>query len=303
MVTRLKIADQIFSLEDVDYLVLAGPTAVGKTDLVNSIQEQVAIEVISADTRQVYRGMNIGTATPDDGLLKAIPHHFINELDPDTVWSAGSFYRQARERIGEILERGRLPLVVGGAGLYLEALRHGLFEASRSSPEIRLRYERRLAEIGAQALWQELHAIDPVYAETFSSNDHKKLVRAMEIYAETGMPPSEAFQTGQSEFEQRDLFLVLSRPREVLYQRINERVEQMLADGLVQECQLLLTNGFGPELYPLRTIGYKEVFSFLAGDINEGELCALIQKNTRNFAKRQLTWFRNHAHHHWLELE
>ena len=150
----LSLAGTSLPENDTDYLILAGPTAVGKTACSLELAEQTPVEIVSADSRQVYRGMNIGTATPEADLLERIPHHFINELDPETVWNAGAFYKAARERIRQILDRHRLPVVVGGAGLYLEALRFGFFSEKGRDPEIRKQYQLRLAEIGAEALWE-----------------------------------------------------------------------------------------------------------------------------------------------------
>ena len=301
--SSITLAATRIPLSEYDYLILAGPTAVGKTALVNELARKMALEVVSADSRQVYRGMDIGTATPDAETLARIPHHFINELEPDTVWNAGTFYKEARQRIRKICQRDRLPVVVGGAGLYLEALRQGFFDETAKDLAIRKRYEVRLHEIGAAALWQELKDLDPEYAATFHFNDHKKLVRAFEIYESSGKSPSKAFAASQDPFELHGGFLVLDRPRELLYQRIDDRVDQMMAAGLVDECQSLLRKGYGPELYPLRTIGYQEVFEHLAGRLSEDEATALIKKNTRNFAKRQLTWFRNHPFDHWITLD
>lgn len=298
----LRIATTTISNLEADYLILAGATAVGKTDTLLSLAEQASIEVISADSRQVYRGMDIGTATPEVALLERIPHHFINELNPDVVWNAGSFYREARERIRDIISRGLLPVVAGGAGLYLEALRNGFFSEEGKDLEVRRKYEQRLESIGAEALWEELHSLDSDYADSFHFNDHKKLVRAFEIYESSGLVPSEAFAGEDRPFELKEHFLILDRDRAELYERINLRVLQMVEQGLVEECQSLQEAGYTDELYPLRTIGYKEVFAQLRGELSQDEMIALIQKNTRNFAKRQLTWFRNHPFDQMLSL-
>ncbi len=298
----LQVAHQHIENPDAHYLILAGPTAVGKTELVLKLAQKVDLEVISADSRQVYRGMDIGTATPELEILERVPHHFINELEPSVTWNAGTFYKTARERINNISHRCRLPVVVGGAGLYLEALQYGFFSEGLSDPEVRTRYEMRLANIGAERLWNELRAIDPEYADTFHYNDHKKLVRAFEILKSSGRIPTEAFKVQDDVFGLQGHMVILSRARPELYQRIDERVLIMIQQGLVEECRTLLNAGYGPELYPLRTIGYKEVFAFLDGKCSEGEMIADMQKHTRNFAKRQLTWFRNHSYDQWIDL-
>ncbi|MCF7797794.1 MAG: tRNA (adenosine(37)-N6)-dimethylallyltransferase MiaA [Lentisphaeria bacterium] len=300
---RLTIAGQTIDIPPGVYLILAGPTAVGKTAVAEEIAEQRAVEIISADSRQVYRGMDIGTATPSRELLVRIPHHFINELSPDMVWSAGAFYREARKRIRHILEHGKLPLVVGGTGLYLDALRNGLFKEPPRKAVIREKYEAELERIGTESLWRRLNDIDPAYAALFHHHDTKKLVRAFEIFELTGMPPTQAFAKSQDPFEVGSLMVILNRPRAELYERINLRVQQMVSAGLVKECQDLLSAGYEPTLYPLKTIGYQETFAYLDGTISEAEMIASIQQATRNFAKRQLTWFRNHPYDCWIDLE
>ncbi|MCF7902384.1 MAG: tRNA (adenosine(37)-N6)-dimethylallyltransferase MiaA [Candidatus Marinimicrobia bacterium] len=300
---RLTLAGQTIEVPSGGYLILAGPTAVGKTTISQHIAEQTPVEIISADSRQVYRGMDIGTATPSPELLERIPHHFINELTPDIVWSAGQFYREARQRIRDILKRGKLPLVVGGTGLYLDALRNGLFKEPPRKAAVREKYEAELNRVGAELLWQRLNDIDPEYAALFHHHDIKKLVRAYEIFELTGMPPTQAFARSRDPFEIESVMAILNRPRAELYERINQRVERMVVEGLIRECENLLAAGYEPTLYPLKTIGYKETFAYLDGTISQAEMIASIQQATRNFAKRQLTWFRNHPFKYWIELE
>ncbi|MBL7025376.1 MAG: tRNA (adenosine(37)-N6)-dimethylallyltransferase MiaA [Candidatus Marinimicrobia bacterium] len=298
----IKIHNQILDTTSSDYLILAGPTAVGKTDTVMSLAEAHDIEVVSGDSRQIYKYMNIGTATPDAEMLQGLPHHLLNELTPDIVWNAADFYQRARLIILEILDRGRLPVVVGGAGMYLDALRFGLFEEQHKDPAIRQKYQDKVDAGEAEALWNQLMKLDPEYAATFHFNNFKKLMRAFEIYESSGMIPSKAFSNSSDPFEKQGMLVVLDRDRKILYNRINHRVLKMLEEGLIEECQALLEKGYTPELYPMKTIGYKEVYAFLAGKIDEAEMIDSIQQNTRNFAKRQLTWFRNHPFDYWIDL-
>ena len=298
----IKIHNQILDTTQSDYLILAGPTAVGKTDTVMSLAEAHDIEVVSGDSRQIYKHMNIGTASPDAELLERLPHHLLNELTPDIVWNAADFYQRARQIICEIVDRGNLPVVVGGAGMYLDALRFGLFEEQHKDPAVRQKYQDKVDAGEAEALWKQLMDIDPEYAQTFHFNNFKKLMRAFEIYESSGMIPSKAFSSSSDPFEKQGTLVVLDRDRKILYERINARVLLMLEAGLVDECRSLLEKGYSPDLYPMKTIGYKEVFAFLAGDIDETEMINSIQQNTRNFAKRQLTWFRNHAFDYWIDL-
>ncbi|MBT4035733.1 MAG: tRNA (adenosine(37)-N6)-dimethylallyltransferase MiaA [Candidatus Marinimicrobia bacterium] len=298
----IKIHNQILDDSQSDYLILAGPTGVGKTDTVLSLAAEYDIEVISGDSRQIYKFMNIGTATPEAETLKNLPHHLLNELTPDTIWNAADFYQRARQIIKEILGRGKLPVVVGGAGMYLDALRFGLFDEQHKDPDIRQKYQDKVDAGEAEALWNQLMELDPDYAGTFHFNNFKKLMRAFEIYESSGMIPSKVFSDSTDSFEKQGTFVVLDRDRKLLYERINQRVLMMLRDGLIEECQNLLDKGYQPDLYPMKTIGYKEVYAFLNHDIDEAQMINSIQQNTRNFAKRQLTWFRNHPFDYWIDL-
>ena len=298
----IQIHTQTIDKPQHDYLILAGPTAVGKTDTVMSLAASQDIEVVSGDSRQIYKYMDIGTATPEAEMLTQVPHHLLNELDPDVIWNAADFYQRARLLIRQILNRGKLPVVVGGAGMYLDALRFGLFDEQHKDPAIRQKYQDKVDAGEAQSLWDQLRKLDPVYAETFHFNNHKKLMRAFEIYESSGRIPSEAFSESQDPFEIPGILVVLDRDREVLYQRVNQRVLDMLEAGLIAECEGLLDKGFSVDLYPMKTIGYKEVYAFLEGHCTEAEMIDAIQQNTRNFAKRQLTWFRNHRFDYWIDL-
>jgi tRNA dimethylallyltransferase len=298
----IKIHNQVIDDPQSDYLILAGPTGVGKTETVMSLVEEHDIEVISGDSRQIYKYMNIGTATPDAEMLQRLPHHLLDELTPDIVWNAADFYQRARRMVLDILDRGRLPVVVGGAGMYLDALRFGLFDEQHKDPAIRQKYQDKVDAGEAEALWNQLMELDPDYAGTFHFHNFKKLMRAFEIYESSGMIPSKVFSDSTDTFEKQGTFVVLDRDRKLLYERINQRVLLMLEDGLIQECQTLLDKGYKPDLYPMKTIGYKEVYALLNDEIDEAQMIDSIQQNTRNFAKRQLTWFRNHPFDYWIDL-
>lgn len=298
----INIHNQILDDPHRDYLILAGPTAVGKTDTVMSLAETHDIEIISGDSRQIYKFMNIGTATPEAEMLDRLPHHLLNELTPDIVWNAADFYNKAREIIIEVMDRGRLPVVVGGAGMYLDALRFGLFDEQHKDPALREKYQAKVDAGEAEALWNQLMELDPEYAGTFHYNNKKKLMRAFEIYESSGMVPSKAYSNSSDPFAKQGTLVVLDRDRKILYERINQRVLVMLENGLIGECQALLDRGYQPDLYPMKTIGYKEVYAFLNDEIDEAQMIDSIQQNTRNFAKRQLTWFRNHSFDYWIDL-
>jgi tRNA dimethylallyltransferase len=283
-------------------LVLAGPTAVGKTDLSLSLAQQLDAEIVSADSRQVYRELTIGTAKPPPDELAIAPHHFIDELHLGEPFSAGIFAREATDRIHDIHGRGRTALVTGGSTLYLEALLHGLSGVPETSAETRGELTERLRIEGAENLFAELERVDPVSAATMDPTKTQRLVRALEVYHDTGEPLSHYHREAQPP-PFRSLVFVLTRPRERLYQRINQRVDVMLEAGLVDENRRLLDAGFPPDLNPLRTIGYREPMAHLRGEIDFEEMMRRLKRNTRRYAKRQLTWFRRRPEYVWIDLD
>jgi len=283
-------------------LVLAGPTAVGKTAVALALAEHIPAEIISADSRQVYRFMNIGTAKPSPEELARVPHHFIDRCNPDEVFSAGQFGREARARVGEIQQRGKMPLIVGGSGLYLRALLEGFAEELPSNRVLQEELKRRVEREGSASLHSELARLDPLSAEHIHPNDGHRLVRALEIFysRQTSMRTLWETRGTPAPFAYRVFCLNLERA--TLYARINRRAEKMLAAGLVEECRQLLARGYSPRLNALQTVGYQEAFAFLAGELEEPAMLELIQRHTRQYAKRQLTWFRKTAKCEWMTV-
>lgn len=281
------------------FLILTGPTAVGKTEQSLALARRLGAEIISADSRQIYRPLTIGTAKPDAETLAAVPHHFIDELDLDEPYSAGAFARDAEARIREILGRGRVPLVVGGSTLYLHALQHGLADIPPVEPDVRAALEARLAAEGAEALYRELSRVDPASAARLDPTKTQRLIRALEVYHGTGVPLSD-YHAAQPPPPFTFRTVVLYRERDELYARIDRRVDQMLGQGLLDEVQSILARGYDPSLNPLRTIGYQEPTSYLRGEIDYDEMVRLIKRNTRRYAKRQLTWFRRDPSVDWV---
>lgn len=280
--------------------VLTGPTGVGKTALSLTLAEHLGAEIISADSRQVYRELNIGTAKPGPEELARIPHHFINERHLGESFSAGIFATEAVERIREIVSRGRAPFVVGGSTLYLQALLHGLADIPPFDPSTRARIEQRLHDEGADRLYSELQTVDPTAASTMDPTKTQRLVRALEVYYGTGQPLSRYFETAEPPpFTFRTV--VLYRERDVLYRRIDQRVDEMLAAGLMDEVRGLLDTGLDPSINALQTIGYLEPIRFLRGEIDYEEMVRLIKRNSRRYAKRQLTWFRRFPEYVWMD--
>ena len=279
--------------------ILTGPTAAGKTALSLALAERLNAEIISADSRQIYRELTIGTAKPEPDELARVPHHFIDELDLGTPFSAGAFAEQANARIREILGRGRLPLIVGGSTLYLHALQFGLADVPPVDPTLRPHLESRLADEGAQALFDELRYVDPASAATLDPTKSSRLVRALEVYHGTGRPLS-AYHAEQEPPPFTFNVIVLNMDRKVLYARINRRVDLMLERGLVDEMRGLLERGIDPSLNALRTIGYQEPAAYLRGEIDYKEMVRLIKRNSRRYAKRQLTWMRRYPEFQWV---
>ena len=281
-------------------IILAGPTAVGKTELSLDLAEVLNAEIISADSRQIYKELTIGTAKPSKEELSRIRHHFIDELTLREPYSAGKFQRDAGERSKDILRRGRQPLVVGGSTLYLRALTHGLAEIPDVPSTIRAMVSDRLAHEGPAALYADLQRIDPESAGTMDSTKSQRHVRALEVYAATGIPLSH-FHRMQGGTPGGFHLFVLNRERRELYERIDRRVDQMLEKGLLQEVAGLLENGHDTSLNPLRTIGYQEPIAHLRGEISFDEMTERIKRNSRRYAKRQLTWFRRDETNIWLD--
>lgn len=284
-------------------LVLVGPTAVGKTKLSIEIAKQFNCEIISGDSMQVYRHMDIGTAkiTPEE--MQGVPHHLINIHDPDHAYSAAEFQQQCRTLIEDIHKRGKLPFIVGGTGLYVESVCYG-FEFTDVGADEAFRAEQAAyaAEYGPEALLERLRQVDPVSADRLHANDQRRIIRALEIYHLTGEPLSAKLE-GQTKQSPYDLCLIgLTMDRQMLYNRIEERIDVMLQQGLVEEVSSLLERGYGPELVSMQGLGYKEIITFLQGEGTLEEAVTLLKRDTRRFAKRQLSWFRHMKEIVWVDV-
>ncbi len=274
--------------------VIGGPTAAGKTALAIDLALRVGgVEIVSADSRQVYIGMDVGTAKPTIEERRGVPHHLIDIVAPDRLFSAGEFAERAATAIDAIRARGNMPLVVGGSGFYVRALFEGL-----GAPTVEQELLKRLTERGERegydVLHRELAAVDPVAAAAHSPNNHVKTLRALCCYHQTGRPYSSFLADAPAtapRFSPRHLVLV--PPRAELYDRINRRTIAMLEAGFVEEVRRLLEEGYGGGSPGLRTVGYTEVLAHLAGTITYERMLELIRQGTRRFAKRQMTWYRN----------
>lgn len=284
-------------------LVITGPTAVGKTAVALELARHIPAEIISADSRQVYRDMDIGTAKPTPEQLRQTPHHFINIRNPDEIYTAGEYGRAARRVVMDILHAGKLPVIVGGSGFYLQALLEGFSASLPSDLSLRAHLKHRLQNEGSGTLHAELMRIDPEAAARLHANDSHRIVRALEVYQLTGMPLSVLQQQKAEPAPFAYRVFCLTRERAGLYQRINQRVTQMLEAGLLEECRHLQAFGYSRDLNALQTVGYQECFQFLAGELSAETMKELMQRHTRQYAKRQLTWFRKMAHCEWINLE
>jgi tRNA dimethylallyltransferase len=279
-------------------LILLGPTGAGKTAVALALAKHLAVEIVSADSRQVYRHMDIGTAKPTAAERKMVPHHFIDIRNPDEIYSAGQYGQEARVVIETILKRKKWPFVVGGSGLYLRALLEGFFEPKASNREIQEQLKRRAREEGNLVLHAELSQIDPTTAASLHPNDTHRMVRALEIYYASGKLPSEVrlYNSQPAAFVYRLIGLSLARS-------VNQRVDGMLAAGLIDECRNLVKMGYSPDLNALQTVGYQEVFQYLRDEISYHRMVELIKQHSRNYAKRQMTWFRKMSDVEWLEVK
>lgn len=283
-------------------LVIVGPTAVGKTQLSLELAQELTGEIVSADSMQVYRGMNIGTAKPTTAEQQLVPHHLIDIRDPDQVFNAADFVSLAELAIKDIASRGKVPIVSGGTGLYIDALVDGfLFPDSKADPKLR-RELRIRASKEPDALYKELERVDPQSAERLHPNDLRRIVRALEVYYRTGEPISALQQkAAQAEKPYDPLFIGLTRNRPELYERINQRVDQMLTQGLVEEVKQLIEHD-PHQPTALQALGYKEIVWYLKGNMSLEEAVEILKRDTRRYAKRQLSWFRRNTRIHWFNL-
>jgi tRNA dimethylallyltransferase len=282
-------------------ILLVGPTAVGKTETVLQLATTLTAEIINADSMQVYRYMDIGTAKPSATERAKVPHHLLDLVDPDEDFHAYRYLDLGRVAVAEVWRRRRPALVVGGTGLYLKALVHGLFPGAPRSAEIRARLRSEAEAMGAIHLFQRLAAVDPTTARRIHCRDLVRITRALEVWECSGRPIS-AWQRehGFREHPFRVLKLGLSVPRPELYARIDDRVERMMAQGLQEEVAWLLKRGYGPELKSMQSLGYRHLVSYLTGRTNLAEAVMTMKRDTRRYAQRQMTWFRRDPEIRWI---
>lgn len=283
-------------------VVIVGPTASGKSELALRLAARMNGEIVNADSMQCYRGMTIGTARPSAEAMAQVPHHLYGIVSPDVNFTAANFIEAATAVIADIGARGKLPLVVGGTGLYIRALLGGLTDSPAGDDVYRRSLESFAEEHGLPALHQRLAAVDPAAAARLHVNDRVRVIRALEVFQQSGRPFSAMQQQhGFAESRFTAFKIGVEVERELLYQRIEQRVDAMLAAGLVAEVRELLAQGYAPTLKSMRAIGYREICSFLADEYPLAMAVELIKRNTRRYAKRQLTWFKADREINWVE--
>jgi tRNA dimethylallyltransferase len=277
---------------------------VGKTEVGILLGKALQTEVLTADSRQVYRGMDIGTDKPTLAEQQGVPHRLIDLVNPDEPFNTGLYRQAALKEIERLYAEGRIPLVVGGTGLYIRVLLRGLWDGPPADWAFRQQLMVDAARHGHRHLHDRLKEVDPVLASTLHFNDHVKIIRGLEVYQILGRPLSSLHQEHVcSEQAFTPLYLGINRERDTLYRRVERRVDIQLEKGLVQETQALLAQGYGRERSSMKGLGYKEIAGYLDGEYSYAEAITLFKRNTRHFVKRQLTWFRRESGLTWLMIE
>jgi tRNA dimethylallyltransferase len=283
-------------------IVLAGPTCSGKTTLSVLMAEKLNTEIISADSRQFYKYLDIGTAKPGGEILKKVKHHFINVLEPDEYFNVSLFEKQGMNVIEDLLGKGKIPIVAGGSGLYIKALTEGIFDEADINEETRSELMMIKERTGIEGLYKELEKVDPESAAKMLPQNWKRVLRALEVYLTTGQPIWKFHEKQAREVDVQFKMYGLNWKREVLYKNIEQRVDGMIDNGLIEEIKYILGKGYSKTVNSLNTVGYKEIISYLEGEISQDRAIELIKRNTRRYAKRQMTWFRKMEGMHWFDV-
>lgn len=284
-------------------IILAGPTAVGKTDTAIMLAQRLDGEIISADSMQVYRNMDIGTAKPSIEEKRGIPHYMLDIVNPDESFSVADFQKNCKFKIEELLLKNKIPIIAGGTGLYVNSLIYNMdFTRASSNTKLREELQMEAEQFGELYIHEKLKAIDPEAAARIHPNNIKKVIRAIEVFNETGDKIGD-FSKDMSLNEEYDIFFIgLMRNREELYDRINIRVDMMIDQGLVDEVKGLLELGYTKELVSFKGLGYKEIVGYLEGEYSLDEAIRILKRDTRRYAKRQLTWFKRYENISWYNI-
>ena len=285
-------------------IVVAGPTASGKTALSVKIAKELGGEIVSCDSMQIYKGIDIGTAKPSLEERCGVPHHMIDIISPDEKYNVVSYKRDAEAAIDDILKRGRVPVLAGGTGLYMDSvLSNTAFSENSSFSVARERLEKLFEEKGREYIFEMLEKIDPEAAEKIHPNNTRRVIRALEIYETTGKTLTQANIESKRPEKYESLVIGLMWDRETLYERINERVERMMAEGLLKEVETLRKKGMKAEYTSMQAIGYKELFEYFEGNCTLEEAKEKIKQESRRYAKRQMTWLKRNKKINWLILQ
>jgi len=284
-------------------IILAGPTAVGKTDLSIALAKRIHGQIISADSMQVYKGMDIGTAKITRDEMQGVPHYLIDVLDPTEDFNVVIFQQMAKDAMEKIYAAGDIPILVGGTGFYIQALLYDIdFEENNSDTSIREKYQKIAKEQGADYLHEQLKLVDPRAAEEIHAHNVKRVIRALEFYKQTGRRISEHNEEQREKASPYEYaYYVLNDDRQKLYERIDKRVDLMMESGLVDEVKNLKEHGCTREMVSMQGLGYKEIFAYLEGEYSYEEAVYVMKRDTRHFAKRQLTWFKREQDVIWLD--
>lgn len=286
-------------------IILTGPTAVGKTDLSIQLAKAVNGEIISADSMQIYKEMNIGSAKIQPEEMKGVPHYLVDEIEPEEEFNVVRFQTMAKNAMKTIYQKGKIPVIVGGTGFYIQALLYDIdFTDTTEDFDYRRELEQLAQEKGNEFLHEMLRKVDPKAAQEIHENNRKRVIRALEYYRDTGKQISKHNeQQRQNESPYQFAYFVLNRDRRELYRRIDQRVDQMMKQGLLEEVKRLKERGCTSNMVSMKGLGYKELLDYLNGMNSLEEAVRIIKRDTRHFAKRQLTWFKREKEVNWIELD
>ncbi len=285
-------------------LVIVGPTSVGKTRVAIEFAKELNGEIISADSRQIYKGMDIGTAKPSKAEQDAVRHHMLDVVNPDEPFSVGEYKRSSEKIIEDIWQRKRLPIIAGGTGLYIRAVIDGLWEGPKADKELRDKLKKEEEEFGRGHLYNKLKEIDPETAEKTKPNDLVRIIRSLEVYYKEGKPISYFHKIhGIEKKKYNAIFIGLTMERKALYKRIEQRVDEMINSGLIDEVKALLRKGYDDNISSMTGVGYRQVIGYLRGDYNLEEAVRLIKRDTKRYAKRQYTWFNKDKRIEWFSID
>lgn len=283
-------------------IAIIGPTAVGKTKMSIELAKALDGEIISGDSMQIYRGMDIGTAKVTEEEMQGIPHYLIDIKDPLEEFSVAEFQGRAANLIDEISGKGKTPIIAGGTGLYIQSILYNYnFSVAESNPEYRLFLEKRIETEGIDGVYNELRMIDPESCDRIHPNNVRRVIRALEVYHETGLTMTEYLQEQEYEAPYDHQIIGLTMERSLLYERINKRVDMMVNQGLIKEVKALYETGI-KDCQSIQAIGYKELYDYFNGKVSKEEAIELLKRNSRRYAKRQLTWFRNKMDVEWFDM-